>query len=256
MFHRRLSAAHRLAIATAGTLAFTASAHAIDVRYSFTGKVARLPAPISSHIVTPGFASLGIAAGDIVTGSFTYDTTGIDGSPTPEVGFYIDTVRALTVTIAGHTWSHDFQPGMNFVQIDNDWKIPAFVAVNPGYSVDKFTIETNALTGPVPSTLGARPLESTSLVLDLSAVTPAPSDTPFSSPALPASLDYAHFTTLHQGYFTYTFFDASNRFVFEAIRFDIDSLSPAAPVPEPGTLLTMACGLVALAGWQSRRPSR
>ncbi len=250
---RRFSAVYRLAATLAGALTVAASAHAIEVTYTFTGTVARLPAPMSSHIVTPGFAALGIDAGDIFTGRFTYDTVGNDRSPTPEIGFYANAVRALTVTIEGHTWSHDFQPGANFVQIDNDWMIPTFVAVNPGHFLDKFTIETNALTGPPPTTLGAQPLQSMSLALEFSAVTPTPSNTPFSSPALPESLDFAEFTSLHQGYFTYTFFDASNRFVFEAIRFNIDSLSPAAPVPEPGTILSMAGGLAALAFWKTRR---
>jgi hypothetical protein len=76
-----------------------------------------------------------------------------------------------------------------------------------------------------------------------------PSDTPFSRSALPEPLDFAEFTALSQGDFTCRFFDASNRFRH---RFAL----AAAPVPEPGTLLSMAGGLAALGFWKTGRQPR
>jgi hypothetical protein len=42
-----------------------------------------------------------------------------------------------TATIGGHTWTLEFMPGMNVVQIDNDWIITTFVSVNPVRPLDK-----------------------------------------------------------------------------------------------------------------------
>jgi hypothetical protein len=249
---------HRLATSLAATLALAcaASAHAIEVTYNFSGKVAMLPPPMSAHIVTDGFASLGIGEGDAITGSFTYETVAADTSPTAEIGFFANTLRAFSVTIEGHTWSLVQAPNTNYVQVDNDWQIPAYVPVTGGSYSDRLTITTTALSGPAPSTLGAQPLDSTSLELVFSALSATPSDTPFSSTNAPESLALAHFTELHQGYITYTFFDASNRYRSELIRFGIDSLSPAAPVPEPSTIASMVGGLGVLAAWRARRRNR
>lgn len=249
---------HRLATSLAATLALAcaASAHAIEVTYNFSGKVAMLPPPMSAHIVTDGFASLGIGAGDAITGTFTYETVATDTSPMASIGFFANTLRDFSVSIEGHTWSLVQQPNTNYVQVDNDDQIPAFVAVNPGYYADRLTIGTTALGGPAPSTLGAQPISSASLELLFSAVTPTPSNSPFSNTNPPESLALAHFTQFHQGYITYTFFDESNRFRSELIRFDIDSLSPAAPVPEPATIASMIGGLGVLAAWRARRLRR
>ena len=253
-----MSTKQRLAtsLAAALALACATSAHAIEVTYNFSGTVAMLPPPMSAHIVTAGFATLGIDAGDAITGTFTYETVAADTSPMPAIGFFANTLRDFSVTIEGHTWSLVQQPNTNYVQVDNDDQIPAFVAVNPGYYADRLTIGTTALDGPAPSTLGAQPISSASLELLFSAVTPTPSNTPFANANPPESLDLSQFSLLHQGYITYTFFDESNRFRSELIRFDIDSLSPAAPVPEPSTIASMVGGLGVLAAWGARRRRR
>lgn len=78
-----MSTKQRLAtsLAAALALACATSAHAIEVTYNFSGKVAMLPPPMSAHIVTAGFATLGIDAGDAITGTFTYETVAVDTSP-------------------------------------------------------------------------------------------------------------------------------------------------------------------------------
>lgn len=229
------------------------TAQAESVTYFFTGNVAILPAPVLPFAVSPGFVSLGIHVGDAVSGSFTYLTGGTDGSPLPEIGHYKGNLTAMSVDIGARQWNLAGAPNNAFVQIDNDFKLPSFLPVNPGYFSDKFTAAGD-ITGPAPATAVGTPLAFT-LGFDFSSQTKTQPNPVFGDALIPSSLRLADFGALHQGIITYSFFDTSNRVASEGIRFDISTLSNSSPspVPEPTTFALLMAGVGGLAISARRR---
>ena len=221
--------------------------HAESVTYSFTGKIAILPAPVVPFAVSPGFASLGIQNGDAVSGSFTYLTGGTDGSPLPEIGNYKGNLTAMTVGIGARQWNLKGTPNNAFVQVDNDFKLPSFLPINPGYFSDKFTAAGD-ISGPAPVTAVGTPLAFT-LGFEFSSQTRTQPNPVFGDASIPSSLRLADFGALHQGIITYSFFDTNNRVASEGIRFDVLTLSSgsAAPVPEPSTFALLIAGVGGIA---------
>ncbi len=234
----------RLAGAVVLSLFAGGTAQAESITYSFTGKIAILPAPVVPFAVSPGFVSLGIHAGDAVSGSFTYLTGGTDGSPLPQIGNYKGNLTAMSVAIGARLWSLAGAPNNAFVQIDNDFKLPSFLPINSGYFSDNFRAAGD-ITGPAPVNAFGKPLAFT-LALDFSSQTPGPNPL-FNSALIPSTLALADFSTLHQGSITYSFFDADNSVVSEGIRFDITSLSGVTAVPEPSTFAMLLAGVAGLA---------
>ena len=241
-----LAAGSSMLGAIALSLCLGSAARAESVTYAFTGKTAILPAPVVPFAVSPGYGNLGIKIGDAVSGSFTYLTGGTDASPSPAIGNYAGNLKAMSVTIGSRTWTLAATPiSLPFIQIDDDWQLPNFLPINPGYFSDKFTAAGD-ISGPAPTTALGSPLAFT-LGLDLSSQTLTRPNPLFSDTLIPSTLNLGAFTALHQGIITYSFIDADNRVVSEGIRFDITALATVSAVPEPGTVVLLLSGLGILA---------
>lgn len=236
------------------SLTFVAAANAESITYSFTGNVAVLPAPVVPFAVSPGFQSLGISTGDAVSGSFSYLTGGTDGSPLATIGSFKGNLTAMSVTIGSRTWNLVDTINRPFIQIVDDFQLPSFLPINPGYFSDNF-IAASDVTGPAPTTALGDPFAFT-LGLEFSSQTKTTPNPLFTSTLIPATLNLADFTALHQGIITYSFLGADNRVASEGIRFNIASLNAVSAVPEPGTVGLMLLGLAALASDVRRRRIR
>lgn len=198
-----------------------------------------LPSVARADLVTIDFSStatnsatlfgMPVSPGDVLAGSFSYDTTVADFNSDPNAGFYNQSSLAFTVN------GHSFAAPSYTLSIINDKN-----QLGTGMLVDAFGV--SATTG---LTMDGNPTGNgifTIFLVDRSA-------TVFSSDAIPASIHLSSF---------------DNSSVFEKAELDdyngtpksgffhIDTLGPNA-VPEPGSLMLMGLGGLGLLVRRLRR---
>jgi hypothetical protein len=155
------------------------------------------------------------ALGAPVSGSFEIDPDAVDGEPSPDVGRYDGAVSGFALEFGSYEASAS--TGLLFIRD------------GMGFSADEFYVETSP-TGP--DVAGFPLYRSILQILDTTLAV-------FSSDAIPTSLDLADFdnATLSLGYLDGTF--------SYPVHAEITSLT-YTPAPEPGGVLSMAAGLLAL----------
>jgi len=207
----------RFTFAAAVMLLFGTGAYASPITFDFTavvrsGEVGNLP---------------GGLAGDLVSGSFAYDLVGTDRDPSPSAGLFPMSALSFVATVDGTTFT---STGNTLLVVEND--APA----GSGTLVDDFSFSFSSGNAPAGLTV-------TELDLVLENLGPG-SRPPFSSDAIPSTLDLADFTTasVNLGIFN----GRDTRFT----QADIQTLSPEvtadAAVPESGTLVLCGVGLACL----------
>jgi hypothetical protein len=199
-------------------------------------------APITFNYTATVFSSdlPGLADGTAMSGSFTYNTVGVDSSPVgPSFGYYPGDA-SLAATVDAGTYSFDGSAFSSAVR-----------AVSDDFSTGSQYSEGFQLSGQWPALTSGTPgytLVSADLILANFATTaPLP---PFDSDAIPATLDLSDWATIQAT-------GAGTKVAFQVLDVNfqdyfvvgqLTSLTVApTPVAEPSTLLLLGTSM-AVAG--------
>lgn len=211
-----------------GVLATKArNAEAAIITYDFTAE---------ANFISPSLGPT-LSRGQTLTGSLSFDdaTTGTVGSPTRAT--YFDAVTALSVSVAGLTWTLNPSGPNNRIEITNN------LPVTPPAD---FFVALASISGPQ---VNGRVPDRVSFVLSDN------TGTRLNSLDLPTDLDLADFPGLNTRVVLFFDINVSNFFTFTSLQ--RRPTDPAA-VAEPGGLAILLVGafLVTAASFGSRRRLR
>jgi PEP-CTERM motif len=222
-----------LPLATALVMSVAAAAHASPITYEYTGTIR----------ITGGLA--GVNVGDPITGLLRYDPLVLDTSASANEGVYPGAALLFTANVGGHFFS---STTAGELRVFNDF-------INGSAITDTFQPRWDNPTGPG---MGGGSFVLLSLVNVLGPFDPPPpppnSSTPFTSDAIPTTLNVADFVQNPSGFFgppTQVFIHPGFQNSSNVIESSIDSLrlvtqdtNPTA-VPEPATLSLVGMGALA-----------
>jgi hypothetical protein len=195
---------------TACTL-IASPAFAAPITFDFTARIAQIDASLSAFF----------SAGQIVTGSYRFESTTPDSAPNAQTGLYFNAGNLFTASVGANV----FNAGAVDIDISN-------LA-----AVDIYRVAGSLATGPA---LGNFHLDS--LVL---ALTDNATATALASDALP--LTPPNLADFNIALLNLAFIDAANPGNVASVNAQITSLrTHVVAVPEPGAILLFLAGLAAL----------
>lgn len=232
-----------IGLLAAATLA--SSAQAAVLSYDFTAIVDSVTESdssqnyLSTSVNSSTLAGLPVSIGQVVHGHFSYDTeTPINDGyqpPAPTQGSYI----LYSGPFAQNSFSAAFANGPAINSVPGTSNLLQVVNNASDFGgADGFSISTNVFK--------QQALETGSVFLD------DLSGTAFNHGGVPAALNFADF-----GYstFSYGYVNLSQGPLILSVNARLDTLTPAAAVPEPSTYAMLAAGLLLLA-WRRKMQRR
>ena len=200
------------------TLGAVATAEASPITISFTGVVSSVSGGLGGDF----------AVGDVLTGSYTFESTTAARAGSDSTFAVYDAITDLSFTLGTYSAATAGPAPNGEIQIDND---------PPSPFVDRYGVLSRVSDGLVGPSAGGQPLIAFGFRLDDS------TNTAFSDAlVLPTSLALSDFTS--SAFFVF--------FGTELVDGTLTSVRVQA-VPEPATLGLISLGLAALAGRKLRR---